>query len=142
MENFPESEGDAMRKFTVDEMMAFCPCYTREYAVQLADDCEALQQEIAMLRNDLADALDLKNGVGPTVLTALATDRDRLHILLAGRNAAVDALQQQIAQVTEELDRARQLAREWHRESGICGCDDEVGDKCVDAEEIASWPVK
>ena len=45
-----------------------------------------------------------------------------------------------ITRYREERDRARQLAREWHRESGICGCDDETGDLCVDAQEMATWP--
>lgn len=43
---------------------------------RLRERIRTLEAEVARLRNDLADALDLKNGVGPTVLTALAQERD------------------------------------------------------------------
>ena len=51
----------------------------RDGALRMSDQFEA---ENARLRNDLADALDLKSGHGPTALTMLAEDRARLRAAL------------------------------------------------------------
>ena len=66
-----------------------------------------LEAELQTLKNDLADALDLKNGVGPTVLTALATERDRLQAENIALLAELQAAREEAAQYKGQWEMTR-----------------------------------
>jgi len=62
-------------------------------------------EELARLENDLADALDLKNGVGPTVLTALHTAKQEAESQLARVEQERDALDKDYGSLVAEHSR-------------------------------------
>lgn len=69
-----------------------CDCREAKFA-KLEAELAAAQRECEILGNDLADALDLKNGCGPTVLTALVRERDAAQReLSAWKDAVVEVL--------------------------------------------------
>lgn len=81
--------------------------------------CLALKTERGRLANDLADALDLKNGVGPTVLTALASERDALKaqnaelaVLVDSANIERVTLKAQNAALSADVERLRKQNHE------------------------------
>jgi hypothetical protein len=103
----------ARRAPVADRDAAFVMAEMRRLAAQFADvsservtimEGHALLERLA---NDLADALDLKNGVGPTVLTALARERDEWK---AARFRDVALANRRIAALEED---ARKWA--WYR---------------------------
>lgn len=87
---------------------------------QLSHVCDrcADAAEIEKLRNDLADALDCKNGAGPTALSLVIEERDSLraelaasrHELEGAKKAAnaqarlIDSLEQQSAHLYDQRD--------------------------------------
>lgn len=73
---------------TGDETLA-SKCYTPDGGLE--EMVAELRAENERLKNDLLDALDLKNGNGPTVLTMLANERDAL---AASHKELVEALEQ------------------------------------------------
>jgi chromosome segregation ATPase len=82
-----------------------------------------LQRRITQLENDLADALDLKNGVGPTVLTAM---KKRIEQLEGALKRCMDALGPDRVP-TDRKDAIRQaqalipgVYREWCRDPKLC----------------------
>ena len=48
-----------------------------------AEEIRELRGDLAALRNDLSDALDCKNGTGPTALSLVIEERDSLRAELA-----------------------------------------------------------
>lgn len=51
---------------------------------EAADELKRIAKERDRLKNDLADALDCKNGTGPTALAMVLIERDRLREALKG----------------------------------------------------------
>lgn len=83
--------------------------------------------QIARLRNDLSDALDIKAGHGPTVLTDLANEIAALKAQLSDYEhlAAAYGLQ------AKELEKVKQDAEYWQQEAGR-------EDKAMTTERLAA----
>jgi DNA repair ATPase RecN len=71
---------------------------------------ETYQARITALENDLADALDLKNGCGPTVLTAMKQRITQLEaqLLRWGRWTPEHNIEQWLREEQQRLDEAQQ----------------------------------
>lgn len=83
-----------------------------------AEEIRELRGDLAALRNDLSDALDCKNGTGPTALSLLIEERDSLraelaasrHELVGAKKSAraqariIESLQQQRAHLNAQRD--------------------------------------
>jgi hypothetical protein len=80
---------------------------------------EGLQRRIAALENDLADALDLKNGCGPTVLTTLVAERDELEAQNRALREALNGLHGAIMNVPNKPKGYGERPEEWRRGYGF-----------------------
>ncbi len=101
---------------------------------RLAADNARLKESDAQTRFNLYADLDRS----PDDITTphLAIVAGNAIAALKVQNAKLTA---QLAEVTQERDRAREMARRWHEERDEdCG----YSYRCIDGEEIASWPVK
>jgi chromosome segregation ATPase len=93
-----------MRRMPMEQVFEIDSRHTLEnYAAYME-----LREQLQAARNDLADALDLKNGVGPTVLTALATERDKLRIELQAAQAENLSQSVQVGALYAKLDAAQE----------------------------------
>jgi len=105
--------------------------------------------EIATLRNDLADALDCKSGTGPTALSMVIAERDTLRTQLAAseerekqlcrksnsyvienarlaeRLAAAESRAKRLALLLRDVD---DVALKIVSDYGVCDCIDNDGD--------------
>jgi chromosome segregation ATPase len=94
------------------------------------------EKEMESLKNDLLDALDLKEGKGPTALSMVAAERDALRAALAEREKAqtCEALGQhqicdhkidELTALRAERERLRKALLRWKRreiDAGPCFC--------------------
>lgn len=72
---------------TVKRANAMLSCLCQEAANAL----EAKDKEISFLKNELADALDCKNGIGPTALSTALSHRDKYKTLCDKMGKEMDA---------------------------------------------------
>lgn len=70
------------------------------------DDIETALEEVERLENDLADALDLKAGHGPTALASVVAERDAAQALAEHRAKALAECKRLADAATDELEAA------------------------------------
>jgi len=91
-----------------DESLAKeCADWKKAYTAMCDDynaDIANLKAELEAARNDLDDALDLKAGHGPTVLTRLVRERDEIKAELEAARSAIREQDTRIAEQDRQIE--------------------------------------
>lgn len=73
-----DEEIGQIRLFEFDKGVEFASNVLNKEIAERDDTIKQLQEENEILRNDLDDALDVKNGNGPTALSRVISENQRL----------------------------------------------------------------
>lgn len=85
----------------------------------------------ARLQDELADALDVKNGAGPTALSMVMADRDALQVKVAKQNARIEQLNS--IMLTDSTDAEKLLMQQVAQQAERIAQQDALIEKCEKA---------